>query len=84
MRRFIKNYLIAFAFLGGTVSQAFAQDGISPSLRTLKVPAAQTRGLATKLSIQYRDVPSVQIAPDVPNQQLVIMAPIFDDHIVLI
>jgi general secretion pathway protein D len=75
MRRFIKNYLIAFAFLGGTASQAFAQDGISPSLRTLKVPAAQTRGLATKLSIQYRDVPGVQIAPDVPNQQLVIMAP---------
>ncbi|MGB1707396.1 MAG: secretin N-terminal domain-containing protein, partial [Rubripirellula sp.] len=52
-----------------------AQDGISPSLQTLKVPAAQARGIATTLSIQYRDVPGVQIAPDVPNEQLVVMAP---------
>jgi len=75
MRRCILNYLAIVSFLSTSTFDMHAQEAISPSLQTLKVPAAQARELATKLSLQYRDVPGVQIAPDVPNQQLVVMAP---------
>ena len=75
MRRFTTNYMLVVALLSATTIQALAQDSISPSLQTLKVPAAQARGIATTLSLQYRDVPGVRIAPDVPNEQLVVMAP---------
>ena len=75
MRRFIINSLLVVALLSATSLEVLAQHNTSPSLRTLKVPAAQARGIATTLSLQYRDVPGVQIAPDVPNEQLVVMAP---------
>lgn len=75
MRRCIINYLAIASFLSASTLDMHAQEAVSPSLQTLKVPAAQARELATKLSLQYRDVPGVQIAPDVPNQQLVVMAP---------
>jgi len=75
MRRFIINSLLVVALLSATTLEVLAQHNTSPSLRTLKVPAAQARGIATTLSLQYRDVPGVQIAPDVPNEQLVVMAP---------
>jgi general secretion pathway protein D len=75
MRRFTINQMLLVALFSASTIQGLAQDGISPSLQTLKVPAAQTRGIATTLSFQYRDVPGVQIAPDVPNEQLVVMAP---------
>ncbi len=75
MRHFIFNSLLVAAIVCATMIKVSAQDGMSPSLQTLKVPAAQARGIATTLSLQYRDVPGVQIAPDVPNEQLVVMAP---------
>lgn len=75
MRHLIVNSLLVAAFVCATPIDASAQDSITPSLQTLKVPAAQARGIATTLSLQYRDVPGVQIAPDVPNEQLVVMAP---------
>ncbi len=56
-------------------ASADAQQTDAPQLKTLAVPAAQARSLATKLSLQYRDVPGVQISPDVPNERLVVMAP---------
>ncbi len=46
-----------------------------PKLQQLSVPAAHASSLATKLSLRYRDVPGVQIAPDPRNEQLVVMAP---------
>ncbi len=46
-----------------------------PRLQKLSVPAAQTKLIATKLSLQYRDVPGVRIAPDVRNEEFVVMAP---------
>ncbi|MGB0761463.1 MAG: secretin N-terminal domain-containing protein, partial [Rubripirellula sp.] len=75
MRHFKFTSLLFAAMVCVATTEISAQDGISPSLQTLKVPAAQARGIATTLSIQYRDVPGVQIAPDVPNEQLVVMAP---------
>lgn len=75
MRHFILSSFAVIAIASVATQSSFAQDGIAPSLKTLKVPAAQARGIATTLSIQYRDVPGVQIAPDVPNAQLVVMAP---------
>ena len=79
MRRFIPTWLlISTVFLCANINAltiATAQDGTEPSLQTLKVPAAHAKSIATKLSLQYRDVPGVQIAPDIPNQQLVVMAP---------
>ena len=56
-------------------ASADAQQTDAPQLKTLAVPAAQARSLATKLSLQYRDMPGVQISPDVPNERLVVMAP---------
>lgn len=75
MRHLIINSLLVAAISCATTVNVSAQDSMSPSLQTLKVPAAQARGIATTLSLQYRDVPGVQIAPDVPNEQLVVMAP---------
>jgi len=67
--------LTIVAFISTATLDLLAQESRSPSLQTLRVPAAQAREIATKLSLQYRDVPGVQIAPDVPNEQLVVMAP---------
>ncbi len=47
----------------------------TPKLTKLQVPADQVRSLATKLSIQYRDLPDVKISPDTKNRQLVVLAP---------
>jgi type II secretory pathway component GspD/PulD (secretin) len=55
--------------------RAIADVAASPKLQKLSVPAVQASGLATKLSLRYRDVPGVQIAPDPRNEQLVVMAP---------
>ncbi|MGI9474042.1 MAG: secretin N-terminal domain-containing protein, partial [Rubripirellula sp.] len=75
MRRFILTVLSISTMLIGSSTFSHAQNGTAPSLQTLKVPAAHAKAIATKLSLQYRDVPGVQISPDVPNQQLVVMAP---------
>lgn len=47
----------------------------SPQLRKLFVPAQHARDVATKLSLRYRELPGVTIAPDAANQQLIVMAP---------
>ena len=74
MRRFfsIPSVSIAILFACGSVH---AQETSGPTLRKLSVPAAQAKTIATALSMQYRDVPEVQIASDIKNQQLVVMAP---------
>ena len=47
-----------------------------PQLQKLAVPASQASEIATRLNLRYQDVPGVQIAPDIQNQQLVVMAPV--------
>jgi type II secretory pathway component GspD/PulD (secretin) len=75
MRRFIFTLLsITTAFIASTSSLQAQQDS-RPRLQKLPVPAAQTKSIATKLSLQYQDIPGVKIAPDVRNEELVVMAP---------
>lgn len=54
---------------------AMTQQPPRPELRKLSVPADQAKSIATKLNFQFRDIPGVQISPDVRNEQLVVMAP---------
>ena len=61
-----------FTLCDSARSQNF--DG-KPQLRKLDVPAAQTRAIATKLSLLYQDLPGVTISPDAKNQKLLVMAP---------
>lgn len=75
MRRIQLTVLSILALTLGTSIHVQAQSGSAPSLQTLKVPAAHAKAMATKLSLQYRDIPGIQISPDIPNQQLVVMAP---------
>ncbi len=74
MRRFFKLKLIPIAALLAC-GIVHAQEKSGPSLRKLSVPAAQAKTIATALSMQYRDVPEIQIASDTKNQQLLVMAP---------
>lgn len=74
MRRFIVCLLFGSTLVLG-IDAAHGQQDSGPRLKTLAVPAAQARSIATKLSIQYRDVAGVQISPDVQNERLVVMAP---------
>lgn len=74
MRRFFDLRTVSIAAIlacGGI----HAQERTGPSLQKLSVPAAQAKTIATALSMRYRDVPEIQIAPDIKNQQLVVMAP---------
>lgn len=75
MRRFILTLLSIAAAVVMTSSGSNAQNNSSLRLRKLSVPAAQTKSIATKLSLQYKDIPGVKIAPDVRNEELVVMAP---------
>ncbi len=75
MRRWILSTLTLGLTLVSNPSAIRAQDASGPQLRKLSVPAAQTRSIATKLSLIYRDIPGVQISPDAHNDQLVVMAP---------
>ena len=79
MRRYFNLRLTSVAALllccGVQVLEIQAQEINGPSLRKLPVPAAQAKTIATALSMHYRDMPEIQIASDVRNQQLVVMAP---------
>ena len=46
-----------------------------PTIRKISVPAEHVRSVATSLSMRYRDVPGVQITPDVQKQNLIVLAP---------
>lgn len=59
----------------GRVAVGPASQAGSTTLRKLPVPAAQAKTLATKLSLQFRDVPGVSITPDVNSGELIVMAP---------
>ncbi len=79
MRRFalrwiIASLLLAFPLADQTVKGQVAQHD-RLELKKLAVPAARATTIATRLSLQYRDIAGVQIAPDVQNQQLIVMAP---------
>ncbi len=74
MRRVILT-LLSICTLACGASGLRAQDSAGPRLQKLPVPASQAKSIATKLSLEYRDVPGVQISPDARNQQLVVMAP---------
>ena len=67
MRRSICTFLAIMVSMTCTLP-VLAQQGSEPRLRKLSVPASQTRTIATALSMQYRDVPGVRIAPDVIPQ----------------
>ncbi len=75
MRRFIFTLLSVATVLVGSISSLHAQQDSRPILQKLPVPAAQTKLIATKLNLQYQDIPGVRIAPDVRNEELVVMAP---------
>lgn len=45
------------------------------SLKKIAVPPSQARSLATKLALQFRDVPGMSIVPDPSRGELVVMAP---------
>ncbi len=79
MRRYFNLRLTSVAALllccGVQALEIQAQEINGPSLRKLPVPAAQAKTIATALSMHYRDMPEIQIASDVRNQQLVVMAP---------
>lgn len=75
MRRYILTLLSVIAAVVASTSSLPAQGDERPRLQKLSVPAAQAKSLATKLSLQYQDIPGVRIAPDVRNQELIVMAP---------
>ena len=75
MRRLFLTLLTFSSVLVYTIGSVDAQQNPGLSLQKLAVPAAQAKSVATKLSLQYQDIPGVQISPDVHNQQLVVMAP---------
>ena len=74
LRLIIASSLLAFSIGGQTVQgQVKQQDRLE--LKKLAVPAARATTIATRLSLQYRDIAGVNIVPDVPNGQLIVMAP---------
>ncbi|TWU42525.1 secretin N-terminal domain-containing protein [Novipirellula artificiosorum] len=75
MRRLIYCTLTLALSLSTVASNAWAQGSSKPELRKLNVPAAQSRGLATRLSLMYRDIDGVKISSDLKNGQLLVMAP---------
>lgn len=56
-------------------SSLYGQQVDSPSIRTLAVPASQAKSIATALSMEYREIPEIQVAADAKGAQLVVMAP---------
>jgi general secretion pathway protein D len=79
MRRFILTLLSFSVTLAGS-NLGQAQTNAGPQLQKLSVPAPQAKSIATKLSLQYRDVAGVKISPDARNEQLVVMAPAETQH----
>ncbi len=79
MRRFVFNLvLVAIALICSTPVNAAdgpIQRDERPQLKKLAVPAILASSIATQLSLRYRDTAGVNIAPDVQNEQLVVMAP---------
>ncbi|MFK8110671.1 MAG: secretin N-terminal domain-containing protein [Rubripirellula sp.] len=73
MRRFILTLLSMSVTL--TCSSLGNAQNMTPQLQKLSVPAPHAKSIATKLSLQYRDIAGVQISPDARNEQLVVMAP---------
>ena len=64
--------------VANSATRAAATDLSRPGASTLKkyaAPAAQSRALAAKLSLQFRDVPGLSIVPDPSRGELVVMAP---------
>lgn len=72
MRRFILTLLSVSLTFGCAAVQAQQN---AARLQKLAVPAPHAKSIATKLSLQYRDVSGVSISPDAKNEQLVVMAP---------
>ena len=75
MRRLTFACLLAVAACSLLASNAFAQQTSGLQLQKLPVPGTQAQSIATKLSLQYRDVKGVTISPDPQNGELVVMAP---------
>lgn len=69
----ISSLLVCFQYVGADDTSP-SQVG-SPELKKLAVPGSEATSIATRLSLRYRDMPGVKIAPDVQNHQLVVMAP---------
>ena len=47
----------------------------TPQLRKLSVPPAHAEAIATTMSLRYRDLPGITIAPDAAKGQVIVMAP---------
>ena len=52
-----------------------AQQVEGPSIQTLSVPVSQAKSIATALSMEFREIPEIQVAADAKGSQLVVMAP---------
>lgn len=75
---FIAFWILACLFLVPAGAQTPAGDLGRPGASTLDkipVPPSQARSLATKLSLQFRDVAGLSIVPDPSRGELVVMAP---------
>jgi general secretion pathway protein D len=66
------SVVTAFTLLTGN---AIAQQPSGLQLQKLPVPSTQAQSIATKLSLQYRDVDGVTISPDTQKGELLVMAP---------
>ena len=75
MRRLTYACSSAVAAMVLFAGSVFAQQTAGLQLQKLPVPGNHAQSIATKLSIQYRDVAGVTIAPDAQNGELVVMAP---------
>ena len=74
MRRFVKLRSLSFSAIL-VCSGVFAQQSDGPTIQTLAVPTTQAKAIATALSMEYQDIPEIQIAADAKGSQLVVMAP---------
>lgn len=75
MRRVVFALLSISAVLVCAFDSVHAQQDVQPSVQKISVPPSEARSVATQLSLEYRNVPGVQISPDQQNGQLVVMAP---------
>ncbi|MDG2221226.1 MAG: hypothetical protein P8L85_07600, partial [Rubripirellula sp.] len=75
MHRLISNCFFSLAVVSLLTGTVFAQQNNGLQLQKLPVPGVHAKEIATKLSLQYRDVAGVTISPDARKGELVVMAP---------
>ena len=72
---FTSFLLLATLMLSGIVNGQSNHVPNGSELRTIDVPIGQSASVATRLGLQYRDQPNVQISFDSREDRLIVMAP---------